>query len=216
MIISVLKFMDEDFRWPEMMDILISQKDVTLFAKERGKVTAENKLLHNSNCRVWIPKNDVKLQLRICIIEPCRRARNYGLDSTKLATKKFCFWKHMVVDVESLYNSCINCASTISGTKLPHPLAHMLHATNPNEILHFDVLNMGPSMDGTEYVLLMKDYASYFCWLLPCFGADGPNATRGILQWFSTFFVVPTWCSDQEVISKLNHGHSKQNARLYK
>lgn len=56
---------------------------------------------------------------------------------------------------------------------------------------------MGPSNDDTEYLLLVKDTESSFCWLFPFSEADGPNATCGILQWFSTFGGVPTWCSDQ-------------------
>lgn len=53
-------------------------------------------------------------------------------------------------------------------------------------------------MDDTAYLLLMKDDASSFCWLFPCYEAEGVNVTRGILQWFSTFSVTVHGSSDEE------------------
>jgi hypothetical protein len=32
-----------------------------------------------------------------------------------------------------------------------------LHASKPNEVIHFDYLYMGPSVDDAKYVLIVKD-----------------------------------------------------------
>jgi hypothetical protein len=37
-----------------------------------------------------------------------------------------------------------------------------MHATKPNEVIHFDYLYMGKSVDDAEYVLIVKDDVSNY------------------------------------------------------
>jgi hypothetical protein len=55
----------------------------------------------------------------------------------------------------------------------PTPAGSQLHATKPNEILHFDFLYIELSRDGKyQYLLLLKDELSRCLWLVPCRAAD--------------------------------------------
>jgi hypothetical protein len=58
-------------------------------------------------------------------------------------------------DVKVFVQNCLHRVATIPGDKV---LRTQLHATKPNEILHFDFLYIGLSRDGKyEYLLLLKD-----------------------------------------------------------
>jgi hypothetical protein len=57
--------------------------------------------------------------------------------------------------------------------EMPRPLDTQLHATKPNEILHFDFLCIGLSRDGNyQYLLHLKDDLSGYLWLLSCLMVD--------------------------------------------
>jgi transposase InsO family protein len=78
-----------------------------------------------------------------------------------------------------------------------HPLGEALHGEEPNEVLHMDFISMGPSREGFEYVLVIKDDVSKFVWLLPAKNADSTTVADGLLQWFASFGVCTTRVSDQ-------------------
>jgi hypothetical protein len=63
--------------------------------------------------------------------------------------------------------NCLHCVATIPGDKVPRPLGTQLHATNPNEILHFDFLYIGLSRYGKyQFLLLLKNDLSGYLWLV--------------------------------------------------
>ncbi|GMF45863.1 unnamed protein product [Phytophthora fragariaefolia] len=72
-----------------------------------------------------------------------------------------------------------------------------MHAERPNELIHWDYLHMGESESGEVYILVIKDDASKFVWLLPCVAADADTTFVCLLDWFATFGVCRTWVSDQ-------------------
>jgi transposase InsO family protein len=91
-----------------------------------------------------------------------------------------------------------NCVATIPGDKGPRPLGTQLHATKPNEILHFDFLYIGLSRDGKyQYLLLLKDDLSGYLWLVPCRTADSAATFDALMRWFAVFGVVLLWISDR-------------------
>ena len=150
----------------------------------------------------------MSLQLRICIIGHCGGHRGTG--TTFKTIRNFCFWENMKSDIAVFCNSCLHCQSTIGGTRFPTAMGHALHATKPNELLHFDYLYMGDAKSGESYVLILKDDHSSFVLLHPYDTATAENAAESLLSWFSMFGVVPTWVSDQgshfknELIANLN------------
>jgi hypothetical protein len=79
----------------------------------------------------------------------------------------------MTKDAKVFVQNCLHCVATIPGDKVPRPLGTQLHATKPNEILHFDFLYIGLSRDGRyQYLLLLKDDLSGYLWLVPCRTVD--------------------------------------------
>jgi Integrase core domain len=72
-----------------------------------------------------------------------------------------------------------------------------LHATLPNQLLHFDFLYIGPSISTCTYVLILKDDHTNYAWLRACKNADGDSAVQAILERCSAFGIVHDWCSDQ-------------------
>jgi Integrase core domain len=92
----------------------------------------------------------------------------------------------------------LHCVATIPGDKVPRPLGTQLHATKPNEILHFDFLNIGLSRDGKyQYLLLLMDDLSGYLWLMPCRTADAAATVETLMRWFAVFGVVLLWISDR-------------------
>jgi hypothetical protein len=106
-------------------------------------------------------------------------------------------WAKMAKDVKVLEQNCLHCVVTIPGDKVPRPLGTKLHATNPNEILHFDFLYIGLSRDRKyQYLLLFKDDLSGYLWLLPCRTADATATVDALMRWFAVFRAVLLWISD--------------------
>ena len=70
-------------------------------------------------------------------------------------------------DVKTFCNKCLHCASTKGSILIPRPQSHTLHASKPNEILHFDYFYMGEGEDGYKYILTIKyDLSNYICLFL--------------------------------------------------
>jgi hypothetical protein len=129
------------------------------------------KMMNNA---LWIPERAVELQLRLCVEAHCRSAGHRAYEATLGAIKKFVARTTIPKDV-----------------KVPRPLGTQLHATKPNEILHFDFLYIGLSRDGKyQYLLLLKDDLSRYLWLVPCRTADAAATVDALMRWFAVFGVV--------------------------
>jgi IS30 family transposase len=104
----------------------------------------------------------------------------------------------MAKDVKVFVQNCLHCVATIPGDKEPRPLGTQLHATKPNEILHFYFLYIGLSRDGKyQYLLLLKDDLSGYQWLVPCRAADAAATVDALMRWFAVFGIVLLWISDR-------------------
>ena len=79
----------------------------------------------------------------------------------------------------------------------PRPLAHALHGSKPNEVLHFDYLYLGPGSDSLNYVSILKDNFSSYVWLFPTESADADNAAQCICTWIAAFGSPSWFVSDQ-------------------
>jgi Integrase core domain/Integrase zinc binding domain/Chromo (CHRromatin Organisation MOdifier) domain len=210
--------LDADFTWPSPTELYEAQQ-LALKAGEEPPPTdldATGSLLKNSTGAVWIPRSETFLQLRICIIGHCGRSGHRGFHACHEGIKAHFSWATMREDVATFCETCLHCLSTVGGLRIPRPMGHALHAERPNELLHFDFLYMDKSTSGELYVLILKDDASGFVWLVPCETADAETTATALLQWFALFGVVLTWTSDRgthfknTVIQRLNrslHAH---------
>jgi hypothetical protein len=118
------------------------------------------RMMINALC---IPDRAVELQLRLCVEVHCRSAGHRACEATLGAIKEYVAWTTMAKTVKVFVQNCLHCVATIPGDKVPRPLGTQLHATKPNEILHFDFLCIGLSRDGKyQYLLLLKDDLSAY------------------------------------------------------
>jgi hypothetical protein len=150
------------------------------------------------NNALWIPERAVELQLRLCVEAPCRSAGHRSYEETLGAIKDYVAWTTMAMDIMGFVQNCLHCVATVPGDKVPCPLGTQLHATKPNEILHFDFLYIGLSRDGMyQYLLLLKDDLSGYLWLVPCRTADAAATVEALMRWFAVFGVVLLWILDR-------------------
>jgi hypothetical protein len=78
-----------------------------------------------------------------------------------------------------------------SQRKDARPLSTQLHATKPNEILHFDLQYIGWLGNGKhQYILLLEDDLSGYQWLFPCRTAGAAAIFDALMRWFAVFRVV--------------------------
>jgi hypothetical protein len=94
--------------------------------------------MRTMNNALWIPECAVELQLRLCVEEHCRSARHRAYGATLGAIKEYVAWTTMAKEVKVFMQNYLHCVAMIPGDKVPRPLDKQLHATKPNEILHFD------------------------------------------------------------------------------
>jgi hypothetical protein len=74
------------------------------------------------------------------------------------------YWKGMSKGTKVFVGWCIHCIASAPG-ETARPRGEALHASKPNEVIHFDYLHMGPSFYDAKYVLIVKDDYSNFVWL---------------------------------------------------
>jgi hypothetical protein len=98
----------------------------------------------------------------------CPSSEHIAYEATLGEVKEYVVWTTMAKDVKVFVQNWLHCVAPSPGDKVPRPLSTQLHATKPNEILHFDFLYIGLSRDGKyQYLLLLKDDLSGYLWLVP-------------------------------------------------
>lgn len=91
-------------------------------------------------------------------------------------------------NVRELTQSCIHCIVSRNGERIARPLATAIHGDQPSEVVHADILYMGPA-EGSQlkYLLLIKDDLSSYTWLHPSENADSDAATSALFKWIACF-----------------------------
>jgi RNase H-like domain found in reverse transcriptase/Reverse transcriptase (RNA-dependent DNA polymerase)/Integrase core domain/Integrase zinc binding domain len=200
MLAPVSPNMDPTFEWPTASEIRLIQDTARVGNIATGSsifLSADDHLFHLPLGPVWIPGTAHELQLRLCIVAHTGPGGHRGVDSTTASIQNLFHWPTLREDVLTFCNTCLHCRSTIGGHRTPRPLGQALHASSPNEVIHFDYLYMGPSEAGFKYLLLIKDDLSGYVWLVPTQAADAAATVDALTLWFAAFGVVKTWVSDQ-------------------
>ena len=187
--------LETTYDWPKMRDVRESQQASSEAAPRR--FTQQNGLYIDSKHVYWIPSNDDQMKTRILVAGHAGIAGHRGISTTKEGIVQHFWWKNCHDDIESFVKSCLHCLLTASNDIIPRPLGHALHASRPNEIIHFDFCYIMQGEQDQAYVLVIKDDFSGYVWLLPAKNADSSTTADGLLTWFSSFGVVPQWVSDQ-------------------
>jgi hypothetical protein len=206
--LKISPLMDKEFVWPTVDEV---QRIQEVYVEKHGHpddvkppVAVSDGVLRCTDGALWIPPDAAELQVRLCVIAHFGLAGHRGYDTTLDRLKPFCWWHNMANDVKYFVSRCLHCAST-QGT-LKRPYGEALHASKPNEILHWDFLSLPAG-----YLLVMKDDASKYVLLWEAEVATSAVVVRGLLHWFSLFGIARTWVTDQgshfknEVIADLQH-----------
>jgi RNase H-like domain found in reverse transcriptase len=134
-----------------------AQKDMTRSEWDRLDLK-QSKGLYCVGTRVYVPRSAVDVKIRLLIAAHCGRGGHRPAMETKLKLLKNFVWDDVVDDVDTFLSSCLHCAANDG------PMTHTLHATKPNQLLHFDFLLVGPNVQGYVYILIFKDDLSNFVW----------------------------------------------------
>ncbi|GMG14688.1 unnamed protein product [Phytophthora fragariaefolia] len=187
---------DEEFEWPTLDEIRNAQQQQ--HTRPEGVVWNEERACFVvDGDRVWIPTTGCDIAQRICVVAHAGRSGHRGERTTAAAVAAWCWWPRLVDEVTQFVRSCIHCVATRDGRE-PRPYGAAIHATKPNEVLHFDYLTLPEDEDSkNKYVLVVKDDFSGFVELYPAAEPDARTCATSLLQWFYRYGVVWQWVSDQ-------------------
>jgi len=184
-----------DILWPNIMSIRCSQES----SKQRPNglnLNHESNLLEKDG-RIWVPNEDLELQLKILVLLHCGSIGYRGMDGTSSILKENFYWESLEKDVSKFVKGCLHCLITRTGDAIPRPLAHALHGEKPNEVVHLDFLYMGAGVEGLQYILIIRDDLSSYVWLFPKQAATAEEAADALVNWIGSFGCMEWLCSDQ-------------------
>ena len=178
----------------------VVEAQASLPTDERQGLTVDTTGTHKclqSKGKLYIPKAATLLKLSILVVAHCGAAGHRARDITSSRVKNYFTWVGLNDDVQTFCNKCLHCASTKGSIRIPRPQSHTLHASKPNEILHFDYLYMGEGEDGYKYILILKDDFSNYIWLFLTRTCDTCSAVKALTAWNAAFGLAKIWISDQ-------------------
>ena len=195
-----------DIVWPNFDNIRSAQSN---HVRPEGLEFDDQDRLWKKCGRIWIPSENLELQLKIMVASHCGTIGHRGKTATLSILCESFWWLTMEHDIEELVRSCLHCIVTRAGEIVPRPLGLALHGIRPNEVVHMDFLYMGAGKEGKRYILLIRDDHSSYVWLWPTEAANADTAADALCVWLGVFGGMEWLVSDQgshfknQVIQKL-------------
>lgn len=137
-----------------------------------------------------MPHEDDTMKLRILIAAHTGIGGHRSKRLTLAAVSAYFYWDNMKYDVQSFVFTCLHCLCSQTGKSVPRPLGHALHATEPNNLLHFDFCFMSKGENGFSYVLVCKDDHSSYVWLTSTKDTTAETVSEVLIRWFAAFGTV--------------------------
>lgn len=185
----------DEFTWPDFDEISAAQSKHAAQAPKDANASSSMLLLVNG--AAWIPDDAVDLKLRLLTIAHSGTAGHRGVDPTWHALRNQFSWTDQRDDVRNFVSFCLLCLLSKTGNKIPSPLSSTIHASRPNEVIHFDYLFLGQSEKEEKYAMIGKDDLSGYIWLDTTASADSEHAADVLARWTRVFTVPDVWVSDQ-------------------
>lgn len=142
---------------------------------------------------VFVPSEG---SLRSKLIHLAHSEFHTGSESLYLRLSKDYFWEGMRKDIENVCSSCLDCMVSANYT-VRNPLGAPLHATAPDQILHFDYLSLPENIYGYSALLLFKDDFTGMIELYPTDSQDADHVAKSMAEWLSRHDVPKIWISDR-------------------
>lgn len=120
--------------------------------------------------------------MRLCIIAHTCTAGHRSTTVINNAISREFYWTTLFEDVDIFFSSCIHCLSTKEEGKVPRPYGPALVGTKPNELVHFDYIELGQSSTDEKYVLMVHDDHSCYSWFYPTSSTDSETAANALLD----------------------------------
>ena len=147
--------------------------------------------------QIWIPQQDLELQLKIMVCSHCGSIGHRGMDETGSVIRENFWWSSLDQDVKALVRGCYHCIVTLTGEVVPRPLGHAIHSDRPNEVVHMDFFNMGQGLSNKKYLLILCDDLSSYVWLWPTEDTTAAGAAEALCVWIGVFGCMEWMVSDE-------------------
>ena len=188
-----------DFKWPSVAEIerlqeALTQSEITKLKLVSKNIKDHQILVRSTGDRIYVP--DCDLRVRLCVIAHAGSSGHRGIAQTVRALRKY-YWPTMRPDVNKFCKQCLHCAVADPRKVIPRPLGTQTHAKQPNELLHYDFIHIGPSTKGHVYLLVIKDDFTGFVNFYPCASPTSDVVVESLLSWYSLFGVATCHVSDQ-------------------
>jgi hypothetical protein len=135
---------DADDNEQHLIDLVkASQPDLSEVEKKRLDLKLKQGLLWMGD-RVYVPRSAVDVKLRLLIVAHCGRSGHRPYDETRRKLFQGFVRDNVNEDMQLFLRNCIHCQSTSGPYRIPPPLMQTLHATLPNQLLHFDFYISSP------------------------------------------------------------------------
>eukprot|EP00171_Calliarthron_tuberculosum_P001006 IDg1006t1 len=172
------------FTWPTWPRILESQ---TKYEKNPNVTNRDEDNVWRISGKIWIPENDVDLQLKLMVVAHCGTMGHRGVAATESVIREDFIWANLSKDAAEFVKNCIHCIMTRTGEMVPRPLGTALHGNKPNDIIHMDYLYMGTSTCEMKYSLILRDDLSSYVWLWDAKSANSETAAAALARWIACF-----------------------------
>ncbi|KAG3199075.1 hypothetical protein PC128_g5559 [Phytophthora cactorum] len=197
---------EADFVWPTLEELIAVQ---ARYAPPAGATTADDGPI-TLDGRIWVPSEATEFIQRLCIVAHCGAQGHRGQKAMITHLRRLFVVDHLTATVKKFVNDCLLCLHCRGGKIIPRPWSEVIDCSTRNEVLHFDLLSMGPSYGASKYILVLKDHATHFCELVVADAADSRVTTEALLAWHSRSGIPPSWASEQgthfknEVVAELS------------
>ncbi|POM61080.1 putative retroelement, partial [Phytophthora palmivora] len=200
----------QDFQWPSLTEISALQQPAERSEEVQWEDARQCFVILGD--KIWIPPTAVDLMEQICVVGHAGSSGHRDQKATLESIKAWCWWETLAKDVQTFVSRCIHCLSTRGGTE-PRPFGPALHATKPNEVLHFDYLSMPEDEDTqNKYILVIKDDFSGFVELIPGKAADAETSTTPVSAIFKCDAKIESLAEDELRLMQEQHFKELANA----
>lgn len=103
----------------------------------------------------------------------------------------------MKVELHAFFKGCFVCLFSSSEQKAPVLLGRQQHAERVSELFHYDFLYVFDSVEGRNFILILREYFPGYMYLQPSAKPDAAETVEVLEEHCTTFALVFEWFSDR-------------------